>query len=307
MQILGIDQTLLKGFENSTLLVGLYDPADMLCYANAAYRDTFLRGLDLPVLFDDILRHGFKHDFGVKIDCGDVEQFLCDILPNRRQQSSRTLISDVVDGRWLMFTETLLDDDWLLTVATDISPIKQNEHRVIRLHRNAVRASQTDPLTGIANRRHILDLAAAALNTGTLNGSVVTLVLLDMDYFKQINDRHGHSIGDQVLIDFCNRCCKNLRSLDALGRLGGEEFMLVLPEATAEMATTLVKRIRSCVTQSHVIEYTFSAGIAQANPGETLEALMQRADAALYDAKHRGRDCYRISPLTQLADDGSQR
>ena len=83
--------------------------------------------------------------------------------------------------------------------------------------------------------------------------------------------------------------------------------MLVLPEATAEMATTLVKRIRSCVTQSHVIEYTFSAGIAQAHPGETLEALMQRADAALYDAKHRRRDCYRISPLTQLADDGSQR
>ena len=118
-------QALLAGLEHSDLLAGLFDPEDRLRWANRAYHDTFLRGLALPVAFADVLRHGHHRGFGVLVSRGDVEAFLADILPRRRADASRTLLSDTVDGRWLQFTETLLAGGWMLTVAADITALKQ--------------------------------------------------------------------------------------------------------------------------------------------------------------------------------------
>jgi diguanylate cyclase len=280
---------LFDAVEQSTLLVALFDPSDQLQHANRAYLEAFLPDRAIPVAFADILRHGFDRGIGVRIDCGDVEQFLQEVLPRRRLASQRTLTTDLLDGRWMLFTETLLDDGWLLTVATDISQLKQFERRITQLHASAVQAALTDPLTGVSNRRHILELAAAALRDSALEQVPMSIVWIDLDHFKAINDSHGHHVGDQVLIAFCAQCRAHLRPSDALGRIGGEEFLLVMRGASTAVAAAVMERLREGLRGSGPVPSTFSGGIAEPTPGESLEALLQRADAAMYAAKAAGR------------------
>jgi diguanylate cyclase (GGDEF)-like protein len=281
---------LFDALEQSSLLVALFDPADLLRHANRAYLETFIDGLSLPVSFSDILRHGFHGGFGVRIDCADIEQFLRDVLPRRRTTPSRTVTSDLIDGRWMLFTETLLDDGWLLTVATDISQIKQYERRITQLHASAVHAALTDPLTQVANRRHIFELAASALSAHALGTMPMCIVLIDLDHFKVINDTHGHHVGDQTLVAFCEQCLAHLRPSESLGRIGGEEFLLVLQGVKIRAAAAIMDRLREGLRETGTVACTFSGGIAEPRPGESLETLLQRADAALYEAKNAGRD-----------------
>lgn len=281
---------LFDALEQSSLLVALFDPADLLRHANRAYLNAFVDGLSLPVSFSDILRHGFHGGFGVRIECDDVEQFLRDILPRRRTTPSRTVTTDLIDGRWMLFTETLLDDGWLLTVATDISQIKQFERRITQLHASAVRAALTDPLTEVANRRHIFELAASALSAHALGAVPMCIVLIDLDHFKLINDTHGHHAGDQALVSFCAQCLTHLRPCDSLGRIGGEEFLLVMQGVEVRAAVAIMERLREGLRETGPVACTFSGGIAEPRPGESLEALLRRADAALYAAKNAGRD-----------------
>lgn len=282
-------QALVAGLEHSELLVGLYDAADRLRYANRSFREVFLRGLEPPVAFADVLRHGHRGGFGVLIGCGDVEAFLADILPRRRSQASRTLLSDTVDGRWLQWTETLLDSGWMLTVASDITALKLQERRIAQLHADALQASLTDPLTGVSNRRHILALTEQALHDHAVHGTPASVALLDIDHFKRINDSHGHQAGDEVLRGFAQACRAQLRPHDGVGRIGGEEFMLLLPGADLDTASAIVERLRQAL-QWGPPGCTFSGGLAAPRPGECVEALLRRADAALYAAKRAGRN-----------------
>jgi diguanylate cyclase (GGDEF)-like protein len=288
---------LLSALAQTAMPVALYDPGDMLCYANKAFDEAFLRGLALPVAFADVLRHGFHQGFGICIDCGDIEAFLADILPRRRQLPHRQVTTDLHDGRWIQFTETLLPDGWLLTMASDITALKQNEQTIRHAHASAMHAALTDALTGVSNRRHILDMAEQALACHAANGGALAVVLLDLDHFKHINDAHGHQAGDAVLQHFCRQALQYLRPGDGWGRLGGEEFLLLLlPGADAQVAASVVERLRAMPPEADVPTYTFSAGVAQARPVESLQHLLRRADAALYAAKAAGRNGTVVAP-----------
>ena len=289
MHIPDVASRLFAALDRSGLLVALFDPADRLVHANPAYGDAFLRGLQPPVAFADILRHGFRHGFGVRVDCGDIEAFLADILPRRHAIEARTIVTDLVDGRWVLFTQTRVDG-WSLDVGTDISQLKQHEHRIAQAHAHAVQAALTDPLTGVSNRRHIMELAAAAFAESQREHLPMCLVVVDLDHFKRINDTHGHPVGDQVLVHFCAQCREHLRPVDALGRLGGEEFLLILRDVTTAVAVSVLDRLREQVSEAGPVHCTFSGGIAQPFPGETLDQLLRRADVALYAAKAGGRD-----------------
>lgn len=155
----------------------------------------------------------------------------------------------------------------------------------------------TDPLTGIANRRHFIDRVEAELARAARSGEPLALIALDLDHFKQINDRLGHEIGDLVLKRVCTVANKGLRPSDLLGRLGGEEFCIMLPGTDLAAATAIAERLRASIEAGVVdsaagLPYvTASIGIAcTANDGTTLEALLRTADARLYQAKHRGRN-----------------
>lgn len=269
------------GFDQSALLVGLFDAEDRLRWANPAYARTFLRGLPLPAAFADVLRHGFRGGFGVKIDCGDVEAFLADILPRRLAVEQRSLQTDMVDGRWLQFDECRLPDGWLLTVATDITALKQHERVLLA-------AARTDALTGVANRGHVLELAEQMLASAA--GRAASVALVDLDHFKQLNDTHGHQVGDRALQRFCVASRAHLRAQDTIGRVGGEEFLLLLPGVDAVGGRVVIERLRTAMRDDPDMPCRFSAGIASSRRGEALADLLRRADAALYAAKHGGRD-----------------
>jgi two-component system, cell cycle response regulator len=163
-------------------------------------------------------------------------------------------------------------------------------------HGEAVREAHTDALTGVSNRRHILELGDAALADRRRDAQPVCLAILDLDHFKTINDTHGHDTGDAVLRAFCAHVGHRVRPGNVLGRLGGEEFLLLMPGTSLADAAAIIERVRQALEPHAGIDYSFSAGLAQAGVGESLLATMKRADIALYQAKQAGRDRSVTSP-----------
>jgi diguanylate cyclase (GGDEF)-like protein len=155
-----------------------------------------------------------------------------------------------------------------------------------------------DGLTGTYNRRHFMDLAQREYDNARRFGHPLTAMMLDVDHFKRINDRHGHHVGDQVLRVLAERCKAALRSVDVLGRYGGEEFAILLPGTSQHNAATiLAERIRKKVaeepiqTDDGVVKVTVSVGVAALDPDmRSTGDLFKRADSALYEAKQAGRN-----------------
>ncbi len=165
-----------------------------------------------------------------------------------------------------------------------------------KAHGQAVEEANTDALTGVSNRRHIMRLGDATLGDRRRQASPLTLAILDLDHFKAINDTHGHAVGDAVLRAFCTHVSTQIRPGHMLGRLGGEEFLLLMPGTSLSDAEVLLERVRRTLKSQAGIRYTFSAGVAQAGAGELLPAVIKRADDALYEAKRTGRDCSVTGP-----------
>lgn len=152
-----------------------------------------------------------------------------------------------------------------------------------------------DSLTGAMARRAVLADSAQAFERWQRYGRGFALLMVDVDSFKQINDRHGHAVGDQVLMRVVQDLGHTLRAADRLGRYGGEEFLVLLPEAVLEQAHTVAERMRKAVARQQgsatVPGCTISIGLACVREGDSsLSAVLSRADAALYDAKHLGRN-----------------
>ncbi|MEL6948836.1 MAG: GGDEF domain-containing protein [Pseudomonadota bacterium] len=172
--------------------------------------------------------------------------------------------------------------------------------------------AERDDLTQAYNRRAIIETLGRLREASLRYGEPFSIVIVDLDYFKQVNDRFGHMVGDRVLADFSNRIRAELRLLDEiepvvddrrLGRYGGEEFILILPRTRLDGARQCAERVRG-VTAGHGfgsgISITVSAGIAEFSSAEPIDTLLRRADMALYSAKAAGRNCVR-----SIAADGS--
>ncbi|MEM9772000.1 MAG: diguanylate cyclase [Cyanobacteria bacterium P01_D01_bin.73] len=161
------------------------------------------------------------------------------------------------------------------------------------------RLAKTDPLTGIANRRHWLTLAKQEFKRTQRYESSFSILLIDLDHFKNINDTYGHHAGDQVLITIVKSVRSKLRQQDFFGRWGGEEFVVLLPETGLKAATTVADRLRSSVealvkkpTPNQIYPCTtLSIGITSCGIQDiNLDSIIQRADQALYQAKEQGRN-----------------
>ncbi|MEY4748357.1 MAG: hypothetical protein RIQ60_571 [Pseudomonadota bacterium] len=284
-------QALLKAFELSANAIVLYDRTDHLIWANQVYRTRFMQhGLSVGATFEQVLRNGYAHGDGVKVDSGDIDAFVAAVLARRRSKPRREFATDLVDGTWLWVNEDLQDDGSLLCTLTDITSLKRTEHALARAHADALQAARTDPLTGAATRAWLLHLAEMAHEACLQNAQPMAVVLIDLDEFKKINDTHGHAAGDAVLKHFVAHCKGQLRPQDQFGRIGGEEFLLVLPHTRASDALLAAERLRQTLAPADTLRYTFSAGVAGARQGEVLADLLKRADAALYQAKRNGRN-----------------
>lgn len=154
-----------------------------------------------------------------------------------------------------------------------------------------------DELTGLYNRRHMMSvLDEHQRRLSRSSGHDFCLAILDLDFFKQINDTHGHNVGDEVLRNFASHAAAMTRETDVLARWGGEEFMLVLVGTTAQDAERGIQRLRDSLrnvtmAKDHLaLHPSFSAGLSAYQPGENLAACIERADKALYSAKQSGRN-----------------
>ncbi|MEM6502962.1 MAG: diguanylate cyclase [Cyanobacteria bacterium P01_C01_bin.89] len=161
------------------------------------------------------------------------------------------------------------------------------------------RLAKTDPLTGIANRRHWLTLANQEFKRAQRYESSFSILLIDLDHFKSVNDTYGHHAGDQVLVTTVKAIKSKLRQQDFFGRWGGEEFVVLLPETRLKSAETVAERLRATIEdlvktppEDQVYPYTtLSVGITSCGAKDiNLDSIIQRADQALYQAKERGRN-----------------
>ena len=156
-----------------------------------------------------------------------------------------------------------------------------------------------DPLTGLFNRRYIEQWLTNEIARSQRHGSALTVVLFDLDAFKQVNDGHGHSAGDRVLQEFAERLKKATRGADVAGRYGGDEFLAVLPECTSKGVEPILQRLDDLQAEAfgEKLPFYYSAGWTEYIPGESIEELLKRADQALY-ANKRGSKGLLVSSKT---------
>jgi len=196
--------------------------------------------------------------------------------------------------RWRFLTARRVDiagRAYLVGTGLDVTERK-------KLECDLVHQARTDFLTGIPNRRHFLDLADLELARARRYARPFSMLMLDLDLFKNINDRYGHLTGDLTLQKVVEVCGQILREVDVVGRLGGEEFGIILPETDAAKALQVADRVRQAVANASIplpnggsVGITTSVGVAtysEADPD--FDAVLARADRALYEAKRSGRD-----------------
>jgi diguanylate cyclase (GGDEF)-like protein len=169
------------------------------------------------------------------------------------------------------------------------------------------RLAHTDSLTGLSNRRDFMDHLEAAIGSCVAGNQPLCALMLDVDHFKAINDEHGHAVGDRALVALAHACRQQLRDNDVIGRLGGEEFGVVLPRTDVGLAESVAERLRETISTLRVpdagggmLGFTVSIGLAElSGPHESASSLLLRADRALYQAKRSGRNRVIAAPREQ--------
>nr|WP_315463445.1 GGDEF domain-containing protein [uncultured Rhodoferax sp.] len=283
-------------YEHSPLQVVLFDPQDMVRYANPGHCADFGMARDRPISWSDMMRHSYENRVGVAIETDDIEAWLISTKARRGKLPFRAFEADMCDGRWMYITETMDDQGWMLSVGFDITAVRASDRSLRQARDGALRAAQVDTLTGVSSRAHVLEQLDLRLSQLQSTQQPCGLVLLDLDYFKKINDTYGHTAGDEVLQRFSRLVVGTLGRDDGFGRIGGEEFLLLYPMVTAAEMEARVEGILELVRASTPLpevprfHHTCSAGLVMLAPGLSAIENMRNADRALYAAKGAGRD-----------------
>ena len=295
--------------QGSPLLVALFDTDDQLHFANPAFRRSYGLAPDEQITWANLMRKNHALGVGALIQTTDIEDWLRSVRSRRGKVPFRAFEADLCDGRWIWMTETMRGDGWMLNIGSDITELKISD-RILRQARDvALRAAQTDELTGISNRAHIMQQLDQRLEQFHSQQQSCGIALIDLDHFKHINDTYGHPVGDTVLKDFARTVQATLRRHDSLGRVGGEEFMLLFPGTTPTELERIMQRTLTLVSASRplsdlpTLTYTGSAGLGMVQVHENSAAVFARIDKALYAAKAAGRNCFRwaASDATQIS------
>jgi len=275
--------------------MAVFAPDDRIHFAS----EGFVALYDMPPgpqTFDSLMRHCWSTGRGPRITTDSIDTWLAAAHAKRRSQPVREFEVDMVDGRWLWISEATLPDGWVVLSVADITSVKRREFRLATDRDAALTAAETDHLTGLLNRGAMMKRFNLLVDRAITSNEVFCAVLIDLDHFKSINDRFGHDAGDQVLIHFATSATAALRKRDMMGRVGGEEFLILTPGANLPKTCTIVERLQAHVRDQRIslngvtLRYTFSAGVAQWHRGMTVDQLYREADQALYAAKDAGRN-----------------
>ncbi len=283
---------LVAGFESAQMPAALFGPDDDIVYTTEQYR-TLVDLQPGTQTFSDMVRHWAASGKGMLVE-GPVDDWLDYANSKRRASPFRKFEVDATDGRWFLQQEILLDGGYIWNFLTEITDYKSEQHKLQLARDSARRDADTDPLTGIYNRRYAISRLEREMHFSRINNRPLSIALIDLDHFKQVNDTYGHSTGDDVLSHFCVTASWILRRTDTFARFGGEEFLIIVPDASSDQLSAVTERIREQMQRDPIrtpalINYTMSAGVVTYGD-ETIDELLNRADTALYNAKHKGRN-----------------
>lgn len=204
-----------------------------------------------------------------------------------------------LDGEYLgnlsLHSMDCLDDQQLASLESLTPALVFPLRNALKYHA-VLHAAMHDPLTGLRNRIGLSELLERDMQTAQRNGSPLSVLMIDIDHFKQINDTYGHSAGDAALVAVAQLLKQNLRTVDAIFRFGGEEFIAILPNTSTPCVLHVAERLRQTLEQLVIthkgqhIQLSASFGVAIAQEDDCQETLIQRADNALYIAKSNGRN-----------------
>ncbi len=276
------------------------DANDRFVFFNKSFANMFgvYGHLQLGDSFKDMLTHMYKHGVGTKCSSPTLDAWLEEAYTEFRSQPFRSFELDMVDGRWLLMLEQVNENGNVVLVGNDITRAKKAELELKAAKEILKQQALTDELTGISNRRHFMQLLQNEFHRARRYQRTSSLVVVDIDFFKKINDSLGHPAGDEVLRHFAAFLQAQLRKQDSVGRLGGEEFALLLPETSASEAVCMIERVQKELRSATLdtiapdFHYTFSAGVAEllSNAESDVENWLSNADKALYEAKRTGRN-----------------
>ena len=275
---------------------GTRDPREALALVGDALAATHNPRALLPVILSVITeatgaRGGQLLQEGRELEwVGDVtpggDSLTFDLVPGGEEGETRLVLFAPAKG---FSNDTSKLAEWL---ASQAAIALENA----RLHEIVQRQAITDELTGLVNRRRFLSALDAEIARAARLGGTLSVVLADLDDFKRINDRFGHPAGDVVLLKFADLIRAEVREVDVPGRLGGEEFAILLPETDLQGAMIGAERLRQALAEQpfelegRTVEVTASFGVAEHTPGHLADALLRSADAALYRAKEQGKN-----------------
>ena len=276
----------------------LYDPDGNLVLANKKFKETY--AFNAPFLvpgtsFEDLFRNEIREGIhpGVTLEDHDfiaerVARFL-----EGRESATRSYSGN----RWMLVTDRRTPSGQIVGLRTDITELKHREEEAELAKKAAEKLARTDALTGLNNRRAFFEQAGAVDAQARRYSHPYVFAMIDIDHFKSINDTWGHKTGDVVLKAVSDAVAGTLRETDILGRIGGEEFAVMLPETVLDEGRLLAERVRSKVEETVVqamgnaIDVTASIGVAAfTGLDANLDEVLSNADKALYQAKDSGRN-----------------
>lgn len=278
----------------------VFDGSDRIIFCNnAAARIYGLKNTSYlhEKTFSQMATHCYHTNTGVIIDTDDLDTWLEYAKSKRRSEKYRRFEIDLHDGSWHQISEQLVDNNCIVMISTDITDKKNAEARLTEMSEELFLLATTDALTNTFNRRHFIEQSRVEQSRCQREKYGYALLMLDLDSFKAVNDTYGHACGDAVLINTVKAIKLELRDYDLLGRMGGEEFAILLPNTTRSSALAISQRIRCSIENlkiecnKHSIKATVSIGIALDDDASIdLEEIFLIADKFLYHAKENGRN-----------------
>lgn len=290
---------------------------------------TVLDGLDALVYVSDMQSHEllYVNKYGRDIWGSDIQGKICwqvlqkdqdgpcSFCTNKKLLKNDGAAGDVhvwefqntLNDRWYQCRDQAIT--WIdgrtvrMEIATDITTLKNSEQKLLLAKTLAEERASQDELTSLYNRRAFFEQGKQLFKQAKRYQQHVSVMMIDIDHFKNINDNHGHTVGDSVLKSIAGLLQKTIREVDILARIGGEEFAIILPQTGVEEASSLAERIRQCIEAEAIqhdllqINITASFGIAACMvEGDDLDKMLTKADDALYIAKKKGRNQVKICP-----------
>lgn len=296
-----IEAIIRQGLDMSPDCFGILNQEGVVVYCNETFAGAY--GLSKEQAMGktnrELLRLAWENKKGINIEAEDFDLWYRNIEKLQQEKKLNSFETDFTDGRWFKMTRSNMENGYILLFGVEITDLKETQVSLEKAYQRIESMAYTDQLTGVRNRRSFMYLFNREVKRAQRYQHPLTLLVMDLDHFKSINDNYGHEGGDFVLRRFAKLCLDQMRGSDWLFRIGGEEFAVLLPMTDVPGARHTAERIRKQIDSYNFffkdlnqhIEVSVSIGIScLTGTQQTVKDILVSADKALYEAKRAGRN-----------------